>query len=272
MKEIWNKIYLLDSGKKWSITTIMVWVHWNEFSWPKAVDEILLNFKIDTWKVYFVYANLEAMKINKRFYEKNMNRCFLKNNNGKTYEEKRAKQIIEILDQSDYLLDVHNTIGEENSIPFLISEYKEFWKYFDVKYVVSGFDNLHPGGSDSYMNSIWKKWFCIECGSVNVEIEEKLVSFAEKSILNFLKITKNINKNPEIFNNQKYIKFGFIYKNNSLDFEFTKKYKDFEKIKKWETIVFDWQIEFKTNKDCYILFSYTPNNLQGECFCLGKII
>jgi succinylglutamate desuccinylase len=87
--------------------------------------------------VYFVYANLKAMELNKRFYEKNMNRCFLKNNNGNTYEDKRVSEIMNILDRSDYLLDIHNTIGEKNSIPFLISEYKEFGKYFDVDYIVS---------------------------------------------------------------------------------------------------------------------------------------
>jgi hypothetical protein len=49
-----------------------------------------------------------------------------------------------ILDISDTLLDIHNTLSEENSIPFLISEDDSYSKYFDVNYVIKGFDTLHP--------------------------------------------------------------------------------------------------------------------------------
>jgi hypothetical protein len=55
-----------------------------------------------------------------------MNRCFLENNKSETYEDKRVvNDIIPYLLKSDYLLDVHNTLNENNSIPFLISEYSD---------------------------------------------------------------------------------------------------------------------------------------------------
>jgi len=40
-----------------------------------------------------------------------MNRCFLENNNGETYEDNRTREIIPYLQESDYLLDVHNTLN-----------------------------------------------------------------------------------------------------------------------------------------------------------------
>jgi succinylglutamate desuccinylase len=45
------------------------------------LQKILKDIKINFGKVYFIFANLKALEINKRFYEKNLNRCFYKNNN-----------------------------------------------------------------------------------------------------------------------------------------------------------------------------------------------
>jgi len=62
MKKITKWIYLKDSWKEWNITTIMVWVHGDEYSWIDALDEVLNDINIINWKVYFIYANLEAIK------------------------------------------------------------------------------------------------------------------------------------------------------------------------------------------------------------------
>ena len=135
-----SSVIEINWKKPWNTTTIMVWVHWNELSWVNALFEILDEIKIISWKVYFIFANLEALKLNQRQFEKNMNRCFTENNIWTTYEDKRANEIIPYLQKSDYLLDVHNTLNKNNSIPFLISEYKELWQYFQVDLVVSWFD------------------------------------------------------------------------------------------------------------------------------------
>jgi succinylglutamate desuccinylase len=44
------------------------------------MDEILKDIEITSGKVYFIYANLKALEINNRIFEKNLNRCFLENN------------------------------------------------------------------------------------------------------------------------------------------------------------------------------------------------
>lgn len=260
-------IYTFDSWKKWNTTMIMVWVHGNELAWPNAVLEIMKNIQVETWKLYFIFANLEALKKNVRQTEKNMNRSFVKNNSWITYEDKRANEIMEILNHSDYLLDVHNTLNEKNSIPFLISEYPELWKYFDVKKIVSWFDTLHPGGSDGYMNSIWKVWLCLESGNI---YDEKWPKIAKNGILNFLKYTRNIAWKPKIFSNQEYIDFDKIYKNKTLNFVFAKEFKEFEKIKKGQVIWYDNGKEVLSDRNGYIVFTYIPKNIGDEVFCLGK--
>jgi len=269
MQKITEWIYLIDSNIAWKTTTIMVWVHWNELSGVNALDEILKDIEIISGKVYFIYANLKALEINKRIYEKNLNRCFLENNSGITYEDERAGEIMQYLQESDYLLDVHNTTSEQNSVPFLISEYKELWKYFDVDLVVSWFDILHPGWSDWFMNNIWKVWLCLESGSI---FDIKWPEIARNGIINFLKFTWNIRGKSIIKENQEFINFDKIYKNETTNFRFAKEFADFENISLSQTIAFDWEKEIISDKDWYIVFSYNPQNIWDECFCLGKSI
>lgn len=214
-------------------TTIMVWVHGNEISWVNALSEILKDIQVISWKVYFIFANLEALKINQRLFEKNMNRSFKNIQEGNTYEDKRAQEIIPFLLESDYLLDVHNTINTLNSIPFLISEYKQLWEYFDVDKIISWLDVLHLGWSDGFMNSIGKVWLCLEFWSIT---DPKWPEIAKGWILNFLKLTGNIAGIPAVRNGQELINLDYIYKNKTPDFKFTKKFLDFEKVPAWFVI------------------------------------
>lgn len=271
IKEIvkWSmkSIIELDSNIKWNTTTIMVWVHWNELSWINALNRILWNIKIISWKVYFIIANLKALEINQRLYEKNLNRCFVEKIDWETYEDLRAQEIIPYLKESDYLLDVHNTINQGNSIPFLISEYKDLGKYFDVDLVISGFDKLHPGWSDSFMNTIWKIGLCLESWSI---YDPKWPEIAERWIINFLKFTKNIDWETAIKNEQKHIVFDNIYKNTTPNFKFAKKFNDFEPINKWQLIWYDWKNPVYSDRNGYIVFTYIPQKIWEECFCLWK--
>lgn len=264
-----NSILEFNSNIPWKTTTIMVWVHWNELSWINALNDILKEINIISWKVYFILANLKAIEIWKRFFEKNLNRCFVEDNNWNTYEDKRAKEIIKYLNESDCLLDVHNTLNKENSIPFLITENPELWKFFDVKLVINWFKNIQLWWSDWYMSTIWKIWLCLESWSI---YDVNWINVAKKWILNFLKFTWNIDWKPEEYKNQKYMNFDFLYKNTSLDFQFTKNYKDFEKVKKWEIIAYDWWKELVSDRNWYIVFNYIPEKIWDECFCLWKDI
>lgn len=267
MQKLKDWIYLLDSKFPWKTTTIMVWVHGNELSGINALSGILKEIKIISWKIYFIFANLKALEICQRLYEKNLNRCFLNSNIWETYEDKRANEILPFLQKSDYLLDIHNTINAQNSVPFLISEYKELGKYFDIKLIVGWFDNLHPGWSDGYMNTIWKIWLCLESWSI---YDPKWPEIAKNGIINFLKFTKNIKGKPIITSNQEFIKFDYIYKNKTMNFKFAREFKDFEKLKAWEIIWYDWKEKIEIDKNGIIVFACLPKNIWDEIFCLGK--
>lgn len=264
-----KSIIEIDSWKNWKTTVIMSWVHGNELSWVQIMTQLIPKVQVIKWKVIFIFANLKALNLNKRSYQKNMNRCFLKYNNWDSYEDKRSTEIMKYLDKSDYLLDLHNTINEENSIPFLISEYNDLWKYFDVNFSIKWFDELHPWWSDSYMNKLWKIWLCLESGSI---YDKKSIDRAKKWIINFLKYTWNIQWKPMQYRKKEFISFNKIYKNQTMDFKFIKKFKDFEKIEKLQIIAYDGWVSVVSKNDSYILFPYKPNQVWDECFCLWKKI
>lgn len=267
MKQVAKEIYLLDSWKLWKTVTVMWWVHGNEKAWIEVIKNLKKNWKVNFWKIYLVLGNWEAIKLNKREYQKNMNRCFYKNNSWNTYEDTRAKEVMKILDESDYLLDIHNTLNKFNSIPFLISEYKEFWEIFPVKYTISWFDEIHSWSSDAYMNSIWKIGLCLESWSI---YDKKSYNIALSSVYNFLRYTWNLGWDYQKYKDKRIINFNYIYKNKTMDIKYRKNFKDFEKLKKWELICYDWKEKIFALYDGYLNFIYLPNKIWDEIFCIWR--
>lgn len=269
MKKIAEWIFLKDSWKEWNITTIMVWVHGDEYSWIDALDDIIDNIDVINWKVYFIYANLKAIKQNTRFVEKNLNRCFLKWNDNNSYEELRAKEILNFLDKSDYLLDLHNTTSFNSSLEILITTNIDYAKYFQVNKVVSHIDDIQKWWSDWYMDSIWKKWFCLECWSINFWDREKSWILAKESIINFLRVTWNIEWKIKIYNNKKEIvKMDYMYKTKTNDFNLKKEFKDFEELKTGDIVAYDWEEELKIENDSIIIFAHNRKEIWKEWFCI----
>jgi succinylglutamate desuccinylase len=263
-----SSILEFDSWIEGPTTSIMAWVHWNEIAWILAMNELYEKLHIVRWKVFFILANLEAISRWTRFYERNMNTCFRKWWSWVSYEERRVREIIPLLERSDYLLDLHNTLNTENSIPFLISEYPDIWKHFEVPIITSWFDQLHPWASDWFMNSIWKVWICLESWSIYDPVS---YSRALDAVMNFLRFTGNIEWDPLEHKWATNIVFDYIYINKSMNFQFIKQFKDFEKVRKWQLIARDDGTEIFSEKDGYILFPYNPKRLWTWCFCIGYI-
>ena len=261
-----KSIIKLQWNKKWKTTIIMTWVHGNERSGLEALDMILPNINIESWTVYFIKANLKAIKQNVRFVEKNMNRCFRKKIVWNSYEANRAREIRKYLDKADYLLDVHNTTNKVSEA-FLIWEEKKLAKYFPVKKFLSWIDWVQKWWSDGYMYNIWKIWFCIESGSI---YDKKWPQIAYQSIINFLKLTGNIKWKAKIFNkNQTHIHCQKMYKSQTDNFVLAKKFKDFEYIAQWELIWIDGNKKIRAMENWIILFPHSVDQKWKECFVFG---
>src|SRR3989344_8138146 len=105
---------------------ILAGIHGNEICGIKAFDKLIPKLEIESGKVIFIYANIEAIKQNKRFIEFNLNRAFLKKQPKEienTLEGKTAKEIMPYLEKADLMLDIHASNSSE-SVPFLICNEK----------------------------------------------------------------------------------------------------------------------------------------------------
>lgn len=66
-----------------------------------------------------VLANTEAIAANKRFTGEDLNRSFPGKTSGKTYEQRRAAELLKICEKYDVVLDFHNTYCPENDCTFI---------------------------------------------------------------------------------------------------------------------------------------------------------
>lgn len=263
-----NGVWKFDSWKPWMRVLLMAWVHGNELSGQIILRELIDTICVSHGIVFIIpHANPNAVAQNVRQTEKNMNRAFSIPPQGETYEDKRAQELLPLFEQSDILLDIHNTLGE-NSIPFLISEHPEWNQYFPVDRVIRGLDMLHPGWSDGYMNSIGKKWFCIESGSI---YDPQWPEIAKNSIMNFLRATWSIEGAPRITESQSIYQLDVIVKSQSNNVRFIKKWLDFETVHAGEIVGYDWDRVIRAPYDGVILFSYIPTQAGEEICVFGKL-
>jgi succinylglutamate desuccinylase len=262
-------IIKIDSGKPGKTVAIFCGIHGDEKAGIMAVDSLRQNIKLKEGILYLVYGNPKAIKQNVRFTEKNLNRCFLnESKTGGSYEEKRATELMKILDKCDALLDLH-AYNEPfiESIPFAICESNCFdiVKNFDLKYVLTNIDKIEKGGTDGYMFNCGKIGICVELGAI--EKPKKFVDLGIKTIYQFLQYFGSVEKEFEN-DSVKQIKLrsNSIYKKKNKSFKFTKKFSTFDQIKKGELVCIDGDENIIADKDQIILFPREKYDIGVEAF------
>lgn len=270
------EIIQIIGKKKWPISIIIVGLHGDEKCGVNAMQKILpcLKLKIEDGRVLFVYGNPKAIRVNKRFIEADLNRMFTKDallseSEGTSYEYKRAQLLKEWLKWAGALLDIHASFTL-NSKPFAICEAnaKGIVEYLPVDLVVSGFDQVVPGGADYYMNSIGKIGICFECGFLG---DNRSMKIAEKSIFAFLKARGHIANNLKQ-RKQTRLKVYDLYKTKTNNFILTKPFADFEEVLKGQVIGRDGGQEIKAPKNSFVLFASNRKKVGEEAFLLGNKI
>lgn len=101
--------------------------------------------------VYLILGNPEAYRQNVRFVDTDMNRLFSARRNvispaRDNVEEKRISEIVPVLAECHYLLDIHSTI--KPSVPFVYCEpdsaHKVLAELMGVEYIVSASPDFRP--------------------------------------------------------------------------------------------------------------------------------
>lgn len=267
-----DEIVEINSNKDGPVSVILAGVHGNEKSGVKALEKLLPNLQIERGRLFTGFGNPQAIKVNKRYVDYDLNRLFVSDDSlpqetKSTYEYERSKYLKTFLNKADVLLDVHaSTIPE--SIPFVICEQNAIGiaKYLPVDVVVSGFDKVEPGGTDYYMNKLGKIGICLESGHVN---DSQSIKIAEESILTFLVATGH-KDGKLIQRKQKYIKMFKKYFSKTANFVLLRPFNNFEKVQKGQLIGIDGEQEIRAPKDSVILFAHNSQKVGDEIFLLGE--
>jgi len=253
------------------ISIILAGVHGNEKCGVKAMQKIMSGVEIERGMVYWGYGNLQAIQQNTRFSEVNLNRMFIekivKEADKTSYEYRRAQTLKSYLNKSDVLLDLHaSSIVSSKAFAICEANASDIVKFLPVDLVVSGFDEVEPGSTDGYMNSIGKIGICLECGYLSDEKSDKI---AEESIMAFLKARGHISGDVSA-QNQSHICMYDIRYSGTDNFRLSKPFGNFEKIEAGQLIGIDGQQEIRAPKAGCILFAHNADKIGDEIFLLGE--
>lgn len=268
-----NSIVIKKGKLPGKTLAVFAGIHGNEKVGIFALQKILKKIKIKKGIVYFVFANPPAISKNKRLVNKNLNRLFFKENNDTTFEDKRARQLMSILDRCDALLDIHS-YNSRSGDQFAICEPKAYpiLRHMNFPIVVSGFSSIGHG-TDGYMHKVGKIGICIECGTTNKA--KKFTPLAIQSVYQFLQyygaIDTLVEMNTAV---QLYLSAKKILHKKTKNFAFSKKFKDFEKLKLGNIFAIDGVLKHRAGKDEYILFPRENGKIGSEvcviCTTLNK--
>ncbi len=241
---------------------IFAGIHGNEKVGVLTLQKIIKEIKIISGTVYFVFANPPAINKNKRSLNKNLNRLFSRDVEGSDFENRRANELMDILDKCDALLDIHSYNSKKGD-QFAISEKRghKILENMNFPIIGSGFSKL-GFGTDGYMEKQNKIGICIECGTTNRY--KNFLNLAESSVYQFLYYFNCIDKKVEYSKvKQKYVQVKrMLYKKTS-QFKFTKEYKDFEILPNKTPFAVDGEIRYIASKNECVLFP-RPNVKVGE--------
>lgn len=267
-----SKIIKIESSTPGPSVAIFVGVHGNETAGVFALNKILPELEISRGTLYIAYANPPAIEKNVRMLNKNLNRCFFKENLGTDPEDIRARELMKVLDKCDALLDIH-MFYDDDGAPFVICEDNalELAVFFDVDTISTNWTVVEPGAADGYMYTNGKIGVCVECGPISKAFE--YTSFAERAILQFLKYFAMSNKVVEFSLSKKIIiEAKFAVLKTPHNFELTKGFKNFDKLVAGQLIAKDSNKEFIARHGECIIFPHYEARIGEEAFIIGKVI
>lgn len=141
------------------------------------IDGLLSGIFQPDYEILFGLGNLQALSANKRFIQKDLNRCFGQTT-FETSEDQRAREIEKyFLDEIDYLVDLHQTV-HPSATPFFIFQYTSAACFSHLSLINSNyptvlqFDAIGDSQSlstDEYLRGRGKFGVALELGQIGYD-------------------------------------------------------------------------------------------------------
>lgn len=248
-------------------------VHGNERAGIMAVDALRQSLFINAGTVVFVYANPPAIAEQKRLINLNLNRLFRRDMDGDTYEYARARELMDLLDTCDALMDLHSyraPVLLERAIPFAICEANALAvaARLPIGTVVQGFSDVQVGGSDGYMYQRGKVGICVELGAL--ECSERYVELGISAVKAFLAAVGCMDAVSGASQPQTTLTLQMMYKKTHPSFCLARPFVSFETVSAGELIAVENGLELRAHEASAILFPSNEGEVGVEMFLLAK--
>jgi succinylglutamate desuccinylase len=270
MQAITDQIITIDSGQPGPTLAIIAGVHGNERAGVYALQQLLPNLTITRGKVYAAFANPPAIEANVRFITKNLNRCFLPDNQGNDYEDQRARELMSMLDKCDALLDLH-MFYDDDGVPFAICEDNvlELAQKLDVDIISTNWTEVEPGGTDGYMFEAGKLGLCVECGPISKA--EAYTPLTVKTVHQFLKYFDMTNEPVEYSATPKrLIRAQKAIHKSSDNFVLAPGLHNFDRLEPGQVIATEGDQQFTATANQCIIFPHYNAKLGEEAYIIGE--
>lgn len=267
-----EEIRIVRGEKPGNVSVILVGVHGNETPGLAAIKEMDLS-AIVAGEVRIILGNPEAVKKNVRFIEQNLNRMFraeadCTEEERASYEYRRSREIMPLLEGADALLDVHASNTKESE-PFCICEPQGFALAHVLPAVrmVSGFDALEPGGTDAYMNARGGKGICFEAGYIH-DTESNVR--ARIAIESFLQARGHVDTGVVSHHmSHVWTHMEMVY-HTQVNFVPVKVFADFAEVAAGEVIGMDGEEQICAPSEGVVLFVRARHKKGEEAFLFGR--
>lgn len=261
---------LIEGSNPGPTSVILAGVHGNEPAGIRAFENIIPHLEIDAGKIIFDIGNPEAVKLGVRYKDINLNRmllpaeCFSPKQR-ETIEYQRSRDLINLLEKADALLDLHTSRNEKSQVFAICEENSlKIAAQLPVRLVCTGFDEFEPGATDGFMKD--KIGVCVECGQHS---DPKAETLAYQAIHAFLVAMGHFKDGDVYAYKQKIVRVFHLHRNES-SFVRSRHFADFEPLKAGTIIGLDGQNEVRNDDDCLILFALDAVEFGRECFLLAK--
>lgn len=246
-------------------------VHGDERAGVRVVKELASSLTVDRGTVHLVLANLRAIESGDRFTEENLNRCFVKDYGGTSYEAKRARELLPVLDDVDALLDLHEH-SDDYLGPFLICERPSIKhaRRIGAPVISFGWTDVEAGGTDGYMHSNGKVGVCYESGpsSKTADNEPRIKNAVSAFLAGFG--LRHVSAPSNFDGEPRFIRALRSIIRRSEDLRFGREFRTFEALKPGELILTDGGRRYVAGTDEVIIFPRPEHPVGTEVCIIGR--
>jgi predicted deacylase len=275
--------FIVDSGRPGPTLLVTGAVHGNERCGPKAIRQVLTEIasnarRVERGKLVAVpVVNRLAYEQNVRFIEENLNRIFVHHPHPRTNEQRVANEILPLIDECDYFLDIHS-VHAPSAPPFTFidsdnAEHQAFVRAMGLDYILTGWSRLYAGAgrnqpsSTDYAQDRGKIAVCIECGGHE---DASSVDVARACILNALQhcgMTSGGEARPKRATVVEFSKVIIKERNGHL----TRAWKDLDPICRGDVIAeYDDGQKLLADTSGFILLPFADARQGAEWFYVGQ--